>query len=179
MTVVESSEADSPADAASQPQAGTSHDASQADTPEPISLDEARKLRQEAANLRRRLKERESELEQHRNAGLSELEKAQRRIQELEARETEWQAAQRTRALEQLFRAENAQYPELLTAQVDPTELDLAPDGTIQNGSALVSRLKKQYPGLFRAPSVDAGTTAPGARAADMNEFIRGRLSRR
>ena len=175
MTVVESSDADSQADDASQPQAGTPTD-SQA---EPISLDEARKLRQEAANLRRRLKERESELEQHRNAGLSELEKAQRRIQELEARDAEYQAAQRTRALEQLFRAEHAQYPELLTAQIDPAELDLAPDGTITNGSAVVSRLKKQYPGLFRAPSVDAGTTAPGARAADMNEFIRGRLSRR
>ena len=176
MTVVESSEAESQADDASQPQAGDpSHD-SQA---EPVSQDELRKLRQENAATRRKLREREAELEQHRSAGLTELERAQKRIQELEARESEWQAAQRTRALESLFRAEHAQYPELLTAQIDPAELDLAPDGTITNGSAVVSRLKKQYPGLFRAPSVDAGTTAPGARAADMNEFIRGRLSRR
>ncbi len=177
MTVDESSDAQPQAGEASQPPAGTPSD-SQAE-PETLSLEEARKLRQEAANLRRRLKDRESELEQHRNAGLTELEKAQRRIQELEARETEYQQAARARALERLFAAEHAQYPELLLAQVDSNELELAPDGTLTNGAALVSRLKKQYPGLFRAPSADAGTGGAGAPAPDMNAYIRGRLSRR
>lgn len=177
MTVDDTSVADSQAEDATPPPAGTPSD-SPAES-ETLSVDEARKLRNEARNLRDRLKKAEAALTTHQNAGLSELERAQRRIQELEARETEYQATQRTRALEHLFRAEHAQYPDLLTAQIDPAELELAPDGTITNGAAVVRRLKQQYPGLFRAPSVDAGAVAPGAKAADMNEFIRGRLSRR
>lgn len=177
MTVDESSDAQPPAGEASQPQAGTPDD-SQAE-PEPISHEEARKLRNEARNLRERLKKAEQALTTHQNAGLTELEQAQRRIAELEARETEYQQATRARALERLFAAEHAQYPELLLAQVSPDDLELAPDGTLTNGAAVVSRLKKQYPGLFRAPSADAGTGGAGAPAPDMNSIIRGRLSRR
>jgi hypothetical protein len=177
MTVVESPDTSPQAGDSDQPQAGNPTHDSQAE-PEPISLEEVRKLRQENAATRRKLREREAELEQHRSAGLSELEKAQRRIAELEARESEYQAAQRARALERLFAAENAQYPDLLVRQIDPTDLDLAPDGSIVNGSALVSRLKKQYPGLFRVPSADAGASGTPDAGSDINAFIRRQAGR-
>lgn len=76
---------------------------------ETISLEEARKLRSEAANLRKRLRELEDQKRQMDEAKLSETERLQKRLAELERKEIEYQQSLQARTLEYEVKLQAAQ----------------------------------------------------------------------
>lgn len=163
--------------ASADPPAGEAHE-SQADTPgspadagDTISLDEARKLRREAATLRKREKDLVAELQQHREAGLSELEKAQRRIADLEAAQAQAVDERKARAVERLLAG--AQYPDLLLSKVALADIELTDDGAVRQGDRLVARLRDAYPALWATGSADGGAHGAASSAFDMNAYIR------
>jgi phosphoketolase len=178
MTVVESTGTATQADAASSPQAGTPDEPQAGDSQETLSVEEARKLRQEHAALRRRLTIAEREANEYRTAGLTELEKLQRENAELKQERTQAQRERKERAIERLLANAQAQYSDLLLSRVNLDDVELDDDGTVRGGDVLATKLKKQYPGLFRVPSADAGASGTPDAGSDINAFIRRQAGR-
>lgn len=147
--------------------------------PDAYDPDYVRKLRAESAKHRREAREAQGRLAQLEGAQLSELQRAQKELSAYQAKEVRWEAQRRETALERLFTAARAQYPELLAGKVNPSDITLADDGTITGGDRIVAQFRKQYPGLFGAGSGDggAGRGAPVA-GADFNTMIRQRAGR-
>lgn len=169
----------SQADDAAQSQADTTTQQSQADQPESISLDEAKKLRSEAASLRKRLKDAESKAQAAEDAQKPELEriiaerdryKSDAEAALARAREKSGKAA----ALE-VARGANAISPTAIYALIrDRIEYD--DDDEPSNLESLIAKARKDEPNLFQAASGsgDGGKGTNGkASAADMNQLIR------
>lgn len=175
---VDTTAPDALAESAAQSQADPT-EATPADAPETLSLDEARKLRSEAANLRRRKHELETQLRQFQDSGLSELDKAQKRIAELETQVQAAETAKRAHAVERLLK--DAHYPDLLLAKVDLATIELDDAGNIHRGDAIVRDLQARYPHLWARTtgSGDGGAASAGSLdSADMNQWLRRHLGR-
>jgi hypothetical protein len=125
-----------------------------------ISLDEAKKLRSEAANLRKRLKSFEDADAQRQAASLTEQEKLQKQLADLQsAREAD--IARALTAEISLTAAELGvapQYLKRVAHMLDWEELELGDDGEPKNIKALIETLIKEMPPGF--------TVAGGARPA-------------
>lgn len=146
---------------------------------ETISLEEARKLRSEAKNLRDRLKEAE--------AKLSPLEQLQARVKEqetlLSSRDRELLAFRAEKALAKA--APDALYPDVLLAKLDLSQL-LTDKGEIDAAklSAAVTGLRKDYAKLFSGSALGEAAGAGGGSGgqlggnAAINQAIRGALRR-
>lgn len=168
----ETQAADTQAESPPSPQAGTQADSTQAEPEvETISLDEAKKLRSENANLRKRAKE----LEEFEKSHLSEQEKRDRDYQAAMDRATELeQRLRETRAVAVAARI-GAIYPDDV-AKLMPSDLDLDDDRAVAQWEKDYRRAR---PLLFHSEhgSADGGTrtvkTEPDATPG-MGRILRG-----
>lgn len=156
-----------------QPPAGTT--AAQAATadgehqPESLSLDEARKLRSEAASLRRRLKDFEEAERKRTEAELSETQRLQKRLDELETERTALVQAKQEQALKMAVLTTAGQLgftdPKDAIALLDRSAIQTDPEtGEPTNIRALLADLLKTKSYLSGAHSRPMGSADGGTR---------------
>jgi hypothetical protein len=176
-----------PADAQTQPPAGTPAAAATPpadpadDGTQAFSLDEARKLRSENSGLRRRLNELEAAERKRAEADLSEVEKANKRIADLERINAEQQVAHQSLVVNAavISAATKAGFwdPSIAVGLVDLASVEFDENGQPKNVDRLVADLAKAKPRLVNGtPPADSGLGPRGAPAdahADINTFIR------
>jgi len=156
------------ADPETQPPAGTSpaQAASEAgeNQPESISLEEAKKLRSEANSLRRRLKELEEADRQRAEADLTETQRLQKRLDELEAEKERLATAQQEQAIRMATVTAAARLgfadPELASRLIDRSAVEMDEAGEPKNIPALLAALAK----AVGAPPRPTGSADGGAR---------------
>ncbi len=143
---------------------------------EQFDAEYVRKLRAEAAEYRKRLRELEQKAQEQENAKLSETERLQKRLAELEREQAAYQRERQERTLK---------YETMLAASrlgiVDPDAayklLDLAgiefdEDGTPRNIEAALKELLKAKPYLAAQPAAISGSpTNPARTGAGVNAF--------
>ncbi len=167
-----------PAEPNDQPQAGTPPPtpsavpvASQADTAESISLEEAKKLRSEANSLRRRLNELEAKQKQEDDAKLSEHERLQKKVASLEAERQQHQTERRellTRsAIERQARVLNIVDEDAAYRLLDLGTLEFNDAGEPTNVEKALKKLIEAKPYLVAADQSTPGSRTPtqGTRA--------------
>jgi len=160
------------ADPETQPPAGTSpaQAASEAgeNQPESISLEEAKKLRSEANSLRRRLKELEEADRQRAEADLTETQRLQKRLDELEAERERLATAQQEQAIRMATVTAAARQgfanPELAFRLIDRSAVEMDEAGEPRNIPALLAALLKAEPYLAGAATRPTGSADGGAR---------------
>jgi exonuclease VII large subunit len=131
---------------------------------ERISLDEARKLRQEAHSLRQRLAAAEKKVTEHEDAKLSEQDRLQKRATELEQQVQQAQAAERTLrtrlAVERQARAMHLVDEDAAYRLLDQAAITYGDDGEPTNVDTLLKALVKAKPYLAQ-PEQPATPTTP------------------
>lgn len=138
----------------------------QANGAEMMSLDEARKLRREAQNLRKRMAEIDKQAEERRQAELSEVERATQRASTLEQELAAMrkQITERTVRYEVMLRASEMSVvdPEAAVKLLDLDGLEAGDDG-MPDGNAIDKALKallKSKPYLVKQATVAPETNA-------------------
>lgn len=174
------------ADPGTQPPAGTAQAQAAGagegnDQPESISLEEAKKLRSEAAGLRRRLKDLETEDETRRQASLSDHEKALEKARQDSAAEVagRFHVAIRRSEVRAALSAAGVQpgMIELAAKADDFSSLKVNDEGEVEGLSTALDAFRKKMPALFqpaaRPTSFDGGPRGTPASTNDMNAVIR------
>jgi flagellar motility protein MotE (MotC chaperone) len=143
------------------------------------ALDKERKERREHE---KRAKELETWKRNREQADLSDTERRDARIKELESKEQEWEREKRDLRLQTAITAAGtkagALYPEQLHRLVDGSAIEWNEAGQPRNLTSIVNAMKTEFPALFRshggAGNADAGA-GNGAAPADvsMNALIR------
>ena len=157
-----------------QPQEGTTS----AQAAEP-TLDAA-VLQRELAEARREAAKYRTDLRKATDAQLSESERLQRRVTELEAERAESAARDRERAI-RLAALEAAaklgfRDPDLAVRLVDPSAVEVSDDGTPKNVERLLTDVLTRSPYLARpgaAADFGGGVRGSGPAGTDMNRLIR------
>lgn len=113
----------------------------------------------------------ETELKKHREAQLSDIEKANKRADDADKARAEAETALRERtvhgAVIAAAAAANFVNPDLAARLIATTDVELDADGGPKNAEKLVADLGKQYPYMLRsAGSFDQGARASGAAGA-------------
>jgi hypothetical protein len=146
-----------------------------------ISLEEARKLRREAAALRRRNAELEAADKNRQTADLSVLEKAQSRIAELERLALDATARDQSRSLRlaALTAAHKLGFrsPEIAWRLIDSTKVEWDDGGEPKGVEKLLRQVLDDEPYLARTQHPDIGggpRGATGASGPNMNDILRG-----
>ena len=138
---------------------------------EPISLDEARKLRSEAQSLRKRLKAFEDEEAKRTQAQMSETERLQQQLAEVQSAQEDYVAQiisneVSLQAAQMNFRADRLDKVALL---FDWDALEIDDNGTPTNVKELLEKLGKEMPELLqgqgRSASTGGGSTNPSRSA--------------
>lgn len=153
--------------------------------PETISLDEARKLRNENKSLRTRAKTAEEKLEAEANAKLTESEKLQKQFEEsttiLSKREGSLKTLLLQGAVQELKEVVGLRSTKSILRLLDIEALEFDLDGLKVKGvDTELKRLKKEDPDLFITGGTDGGAGGGGRGGAspDMNSLIRGAAGR-
>lgn len=120
---------------------------------------------------KRRADAAEAELQKHRDAQLSELEKANKRAEAAEKARSDAESSLRERTVQSAVvsaaAAANFVNPDLAARLIATSDVELDTDGSPKNAEKLVADLAKQYPYLVRsAGSFDQGARTNGAAAA-------------
>ena len=178
--------AESQADTSKQSGSSSQADAAKVQAAEPMTLEEARKLRKESQGLRKRLEEAEAKLKAADDAKLSETERLQQRLKDLEERESRWASERRERdARDAVIEAASgekvgARNPRAVYRLVKD-DLEWDADGNLTNLDAVLKQAKTDYPELF-GRAVGSGDGGAGSRqqqgAFDMNAMIRASAGR-
>jgi hypothetical protein len=136
--------------------------AGQEPEPERFDADYVKKLRSEAAEYRRRMRELEQIVRQHEDAKLSETERLQKRLAELEREQelSKRERQERTLKYETMLAASRLGIvdPEAAYRLLDLTTLTFAEDGTPTNLEQVLHDLLKAKPYLAKQPQVSAGS---------------------
>lgn len=155
------------------------------DDDERISLKEAKKLRTEAAGLRRRLQQAESKVQAATDAEKGELTKAIERAEKAERVAEERAAEVRAERAERTVRdaaAEAGARPDRLRAvwRLVKDDVETGDDGSVSNVAVLVAQAKKDSPEYFRPASgrADGGARDESPPRDDMNATIRAAAKR-
>ncbi len=153
------------------PQAGTTTPSEPQAGDEPISLDEAKKLRSEAANLRKRLKAFEDQQAAAEAAKLTEQEKLQKQLADTQSQLSEKERLIQERVIRyevQLQAAElgaNPRHLDKIARLIDSAEVKLDDQGVPTNVKELVDKLLKEMPELLlqqdKRPPSAGGATNP------------------
>lgn len=167
---------DSPAQAAGA-QAAQAAGAADGSGTGPDLAAEVAALRKEAAAARTRLKAFEKAEQDRKDADLSDLQKAQTRIAELEQEREAWTLQQQESRLRMasLSAAQKLGFrePDLAFRLLDQGAVQYAEDGTPRNVEQLLTALAKASPYLVTAADFGGGTRGQPASGAGMNEIIR------
>lgn len=116
------------------------------------------------------------ELEQ---ASMSEAEKRDRRLAELEAERATWDMERQSLTLRHAVWQEamkaGAVYPDLVVQAISPAQVEWAKDGSPSNVGKVVADARQAYPALFRVTpgTADGGAGQGAAPAPTMNDLIR------
>lgn len=157
------------------------------DKPDTISLEEAKKLRSEASNLRKRLKDAEGKVQSFEDAQKTESEKAADRLKAAEDRAQELEQRYRETSARVAFMeaasAAGSQKPGWLYRAVKD-DIQFDEDGNPVNIDEVIAAAKTEAPYEFRA----SGGSGDGGRGNDsgsrpqaepsLNTLLRGMVSR-
>lgn len=151
---------------------------------ERFDADYVRKLRAEAAEYRRRLRELEQTVKQHEEAKLSETERLQQRLAELEREQAAWQRERQEHTLryETMLAASRLGIvdPEAAYRLLDLTALEFDEDGRPQNLEQALKALLKARPYLAGPPAATAGSpTNPATGQARAGTFTTSQVADR
>jgi len=135
---------------------------------EKFDAEYVKSLRAENAKHRTQLKDVTAQLEQFKQAQMSETEKAAARLQQLEAENAKLITAQRDNALRSAITTAAARlgvkHVDAALRLIDTSALDIADDGKVSGADAAMRDLVKQYPGLFGPGPDNAGNPDTGQR---------------
>ena len=162
---------DTPQAEATQADAQATAQAATDDTPAvaSISLDEAKKLRSEAASLRQRLKAFEKAEQERQQAELTESQRLKQLLQERDDLLSQVQQELRSLKAQRIAADAGALYPDLIAEKLS----DEALNGDKAAREKEIARLRRDYPGLFRQGSADGGATGRAVESSDMNALLR------
>lgn len=143
-------------------------------------------LRREQAANRKRLQALEAAQQAAEEASLSELQKAQKRVADLERQAAEFQVREQERTL-QLATIEAAsrlgfRNPDLAARLLDRSEIEYGEDGQPKNVAKLLKALADSEPYLTKTAPADFGGGTRGATPSgqpSMNDLIRAAASNR
>ena len=125
-------------------------------------------MRAEAAEYRKRLRELEQTVKQHEEAKLSESERLQKRLAELEREQAAYQRERQERTLkyETMLAASKLGIvdPEAAYKLLDLTRIEFDEDGTPRNIEAALKELLKAKPYLAAQPAAISGSPTNPAR---------------
>ena len=135
-------------------------------TPKTYDEEHVRKLNSEAAGYRTRANKAERELEEFRKSQLTDAEKKELRLKELESENTTLKGRERSSRIEALAAKAGARDADVVALLVPADAEDLA---------KAITEIKKARPHLFGSSgSVDGGAGGGGGGSAGtMNDFIR------
>ena len=135
---------------------------------EKFDAEYVKQLRAENAKHRTQLKDVTAQLEQFKQAQMSETEKAAARLQQLEAENARLITAQRDNALRSAITTAAARlgvkHVDAALKLIDTSVLDIGDDGKVSGADAAMRDLVKLYPGLFGAASDNPGNPDTGQR---------------
>jgi len=137
------------------------------------------RLKAEAADYRKRLRELESKVKADEEAKMTEQERLQKRLSELERAQADWERERHEIMLQRHIENVAAKLgivdPEAAWKLIDLKEVDFDDDGKPKNIEALLKTLiqKKPYLANNFARSAGAGNGAGGKAHYSMNDFIR------
>lgn len=130
---------------------------------ENISLEEARKLRSEAANLRKRLKSFEDREKAVQDAQLSEVDLTKKQFAELQAQHELHVRQTQDRIVRYELEKHAARIgvidPDAAATLLDKSELEFEEDGTPKNAEELMKKLLKNKPYLAAQPTPPSTST--------------------
>jgi hypothetical protein len=168
-----------------QPQAGTTLESTTqaqaaAGTSDPSTTVDVAVLQRELAEARREAAKHRTDLRKLTDAQLSESERLQRRVAELEQERDVSQARDRERAI-RLAALEAAarlgfRDPDLAVRLIDPSAVETKDDGTPKNVERLLADVLARSPYLGRsgiAPDFGGGQRGQAPAGTDMNSLIR------
>lgn len=165
-------------------QADDAQQTSQTDSATPLTASELAALRRENAQYRTRLKALEKAQSDAQAASLTELERAQRRVAELEAHEAEAVTREQDRnvrlsAVEEAVKL-NFRSPDLAYRLVDRSDVEFDESNTPKNVGKLLKAIIEKDPYLAKGSGADFGGGNRGGAPAsvDMNKLIRGAAGR-
>lgn len=150
-----------------------------AEEQERFDAEYVRKLRAEAAEYRKRLRELESKVKADEEAKLTEQERLQKRLAELERAQADWERERQEILLQRHIENTAAKLgiidPEAAWKLIDLKEVDFDEDGKPKNLETLLRALiqKKPYLAGGLARTAGAGSGAGGKAHYTMNDFIR------
>lgn len=142
--------------------------AGQEPEPEKFDAEYVRRLRAEAAEYRKRMRELEQKVQEHETAKLSETEKLQKRLAELEREQANYQRERQERTLkyETMLQASRLGIvdPEAAYRLLDLTKIEFDEDGTPKNVEQALKELLKAKPYLVAQQSAAASSPTNPAR---------------
>ena len=146
----------------------------QADEVQTVSLDEVKKVRSEAANLRKRLKEAEATVSEFETANQSDEERRSAELQSLQERadkaERELRVANGRN--QTLSKAGNAIDSEVLYRYIRD-DITFGDDGQPENIDDLIAQARESRPSLFQRGSADAAPRDTGNTGGNFNKALR------
>lgn len=150
---------------------------------EQFDAEYVRKLRAEAAEYRKRLRELEQKAQEQENAKLSETERLQKRLAELEREQAAYQRERQERTLkyETMLAASRLGIvdPDAAYRLLDVASIEFAEDGTPRNIEAALKELLKAKPYLAAQPAAISGSpTNPARTGAGANDAFTAALYR-
>lgn len=152
----------------------------QQQTAEQFDAEYVRKLRAEAAEYRKRLRELKQTVKQHEEAKLSESERLQKRLAELEREQAAYQRERQERTLkyETMLAASRLGIvdPDAAYRLLDVASIEFAEDGTPKNLEAALFELVKAKPYLVAQSS--GSPTNPARTGAGANDAFTAALYR-
>ncbi len=170
-----------PTDGGQEPQTPQQDSAgTQGQEPERFDAEYVKKLRGEAAEYRKKLRELEQVVKQHNDEKLSETERLQQRLAELEREQAQYQAERQERTVkyEIMLAANKLGIVDADAAYklVDLAQVEYAEDGTPKNLDKVLANLVKARPYLAGAPSVSATNPARTSVQVETEQDKRARL---
>jgi hypothetical protein len=159
--------------------------AQQTDTPaveeqERFDADYVRKLRAEAADYRKRLRELEGKVKMDEEAKMTEQEKLQKRLAELERKEAEYQQTLQARTLEYEVKLQASQLgidPDVAYRLIEPKQVEYDDDGKPTNIPKILKELAAKKPYLVASGGVMPSPTNPAqGRISGQQVFTRSQL---
>jgi len=169
------------------PQAGSEGATPEVAQPEAQAAEEerfdteyVRKLRAEAADYRKRLRELEGKVKAEEDAKMTEAEKLQKRLAELEAKETEYKNALQARTLEYEVKLHAARLgvvdPEAAYRLLDLKQVEFDEDGKPVNLEKVMKELVTKKPYLVGATGVTSPMNPAQGRVSGQQVFTRSQL---
>lgn len=147
---------------------------------ERFDADYVRKLRAEAADYRKRLRELEGKVKAEEEAKLTEQEKLQKRLAELERKEAEYQQILQARTLEYEVKLQASRLgvvdPEAAYRLLDVKQIEFDDDGKPTNLEKVLKELVAQKPYLVVSGGTPSPTNPAQGRVSGQQVFTRSQL---